>query len=516
MAVVGPNGVGKSSLLRLIAGEVKPTSGQIAVNPPAANIGLIHQEPARTNDTTVRQLLSARTGVTAATTEFEASTLALAADEAGSDDRFDQALAKWTSLGAADFDARLAKVGDDIGLAESTLDRPLPTLSGGEAARIGLATVLLSRFDLTMLDEPTNDLDAAGLDKLEQWVQEHQGGLVFVSHDRAFLANAAIEVFEIDEHSRSGRLFGGGWDAFLDEKAVARAHAEDEYQHYTDRRDQLKAQAKQKRDWVAKGTSKLKKNPDPDKHRNAYDKAQNEALAGKASATDRALERLVVVDKPWEGWDLQFTIATAQRSGSIVAALDNAVIGRGEFRLGPLTVEIRWADRVSITGPNGSGKSTLIEVLLGRLDPISGHAVLGSSVLLGELDQLRGAFHDGAKSLIDVITADGKLGIAEARSVLAKFGLAAAAVARPASSLSPGERTRAQLAMFQAMGVNCVVLDEPTNHLDLQAIEQLESALGNYEGTLILVSHDREFLNNVETTVQIDLTSGRAVNTLEP
>jgi len=508
MAVVGPNGVGKSSLLRLIAGEVKPTSGQMTVNPPAANIGLIHQEPDRASGTTVRQLLAARTGVSAAIAEFEASTLALAANEAGSDDRFDQALAKWTSLGAADFDARLAKVCDDIGLAESTLDRPLTTLSGGEAARIGLATVLLSRFDLTMLDEPTNDLDSAGLAKLEQWVHEHQGGLVFVSHDRAFLANAATEVFEIDQHSHSGRLFGGGWGAFLEEKAVARTHAEQEYQHYTDKRDHLKAQAQQKRDWVTKGTTRLKKNPDPDKHRNAHDKAQNEALAGKASATDRALERLVVVDKPWEGWDLQFTIAAVERSGSIVAALDKAVIGRDEFRLGPLTIEIRWADRVSITGPNGSGKSTLIDVLLGRLDPISGHALLGSSVVVGELDQLRGAFHDGAKSLVDVITADGQLGIAEARSVLAKFGLDATTVDRPASSMSPGERTRAQLAMFQARGVNCLVLDEPTNHLDLQAIEQLESALRNYEGTLILVSHDREFLKNTETTVQIDLTPG--------
>ncbi len=210
-------------------------------------------------------------------------------------------------------------------------------MSGGQAARVGLAVALLSRFDITLLDEPTNDLDLAGLAFLEDWVQRHSGGLVIVSHDRAFLERTVTSVLEIDEHDHTTSLFAGGWEAYIAERAVARSLAEERYATYVGERDRLAGRAQQQREWATKGRAKATRSPtDPDKFVRAHKIAQTEKLAGKAKATERAMERLDAVDKPWEGWQLRFDIAEAPRSATIVAAFDGAVLRRGEFVLGPL------------------------------------------------------------------------------------------------------------------------------------------------------------------------------------
>jgi ATPase subunit of ABC transporter with duplicated ATPase domains len=203
------------------------------------------------------------------------------------------------------------------------------------------------------------------------------------------------------------------------------------------------------------------------------------------------------------------TIAAAPRAGAIVATLRGATVHRGDFTLGPVDLQIDWADRVAITGPNGAGKSTLLAALLGRLTPDAGDAHLGPGVVVGEVDQARGAFV-GDEPLVDAFRA-ATPGMApeESRTLLAKFGLRSDHVLRPADTLSPGERTRAALALLQARGVNLLVLDEPTNHLDLPAIEQLESALDGYPGTLLLVTHDRRMLEAVHVNRRLAVSGGR-------
>jgi ATPase subunit of ABC transporter with duplicated ATPase domains len=191
-----------------------------------------------------------------------------------------------------------------------------------------------------------------------------------------------------------------------------------------------------------------------------------------------------------------------------VASLDAAVVRRGDFSLGPVDLQIGWADRVVVTGPNGGGKTTLLGALLGRLPLDSGRQSLGPGVRLGEVDQARGRFRGPASTLAVAEEATG-WPASEVRTLFAKFGLRADHVTRPAESLSPGERTRAGLALLQAVGVNCLVLDEPTNHLDLPAIEQLEEALAAYDGTLLLVSHDRRLLDAVAVTRRLSVASGR-------
>jgi ATPase subunit of ABC transporter with duplicated ATPase domains len=192
----------------------------------------------------------------------------------------------------------------------------------------------------------------------------------------------------------------------------------------------------------------------------------------------------------------------------VVIRLENAVVPRGSFTLGPVTLEIGWADRLALAGPNGSGKTTLVETVLGRLPLASGTRWMGPSVVVGELGQDRRILGGGGETVVDALMRVTGSALSEARSLLAKFGLSAGAALGHPASLSPGERTRAELAAFAALGVNFLVLDEPTNHLDLPAIEQLESALEGFDGTLLLVSHDRRLLETVKLDRRLELGPG--------
>jgi len=247
---------------------------------------------------------------------------------------------------------------------------------------------------------------------------------------------------------------------------------------------------------------------DSDKLTRKFRQDASEKQAAKARQTERRIERLEEVAEPRKEWQLQMEIAAAPRGGSVVARLDAAVLHRGDFTFGPVTAQVDVGDRLVITGSNGSGKTTLLALLLGGLVPDSGGARLGSGVAVGEVDQARRLFA-GNESLVQAFgAAVPEWADAEVRTLLAKFGLGAAHVGRSAASLSPGERTRAALALLAARGVNLLVLDEPTNHLDLPAIEQLEQAVQDFTGTVLLVTHDRRMLDTVRATRRWVLDAG--------
>jgi ATPase subunit of ABC transporter with duplicated ATPase domains len=505
IGVVGANGSGKSTLLAALAGHLPPTSGTVSVSPPDATVGLLRQEAPPSDETTVRGLLHDRTGVTAAQRELDGATQALSVGEPEADDRYALALERWLHLGAADLDARIGETWHDLGLDLELLDLDPSRLSGGQAASTALAALVLSRFDVLLLDEPTNDLDLDGLARLESFVLTSSVPMVLVSHDRWFLERTVTDVVELHEHHHTASRYGGGWQAYLDERSTAARHATEAYDTYRDQRARLTERARRQREWSVTGERKAAKNPtDNDKFVRRWNMESSEQLASKAKATERAIDRLDVVDKPWEGWQLHLTVARAERSGDDVARLSAAVVERGVFHLGPVDVSVSWAERIAIAGSNGSGKSTLIEALLGRLPLVSGSQWRGPGVVVGELDQARRQFLDG-RPLIDGFDSATGLGSSESRSILAKFGLGADDVLRPADELSPGERTRASLAVMMSNGSNLLVLDEPTNHLDLPAIEQLEQALDTWDGTLLLVTHDRRFLDAVRIERTIDM-----------
>jgi ATPase subunit of ABC transporter with duplicated ATPase domains len=505
LGVVGPNGVGKTTLLRLLAGQDRPDRGSINATPPTLRVGYLAQEPER-RDESVLEHLSRRTGVTAAEAELERAAAALAdAPDAGAD-AYAEALDAYLAVGGPDLEVRARATCDDVGLAPRLLDASMRVLSGGEAARASLAAILLSRYEVLLLDEPTNDLDFAGLERLEAFVDGLPGGVVLVSHDRAFLERTVTRVLELDEHTRSSTEYGGGWLGYLDARTTARRHAEEDYATYRAERGRLEQRARTQREWAVQGTRAAKKDTsEKDKNIRHFRAATSEKQAAKARATREMIDRLDVVEKPWEGWDLRFQVANAPRSGDVVMRMHDAVVERGSFTLGPVDLEIGWRDRVAIVGRNGSGKTTLLLALLGRLPLTAGERSMGTSVVVGEMDQARAGF-SGDQPLLEAFIAATALPLAEARSLLAKFGLGAEHVVRQAATLSPGERTRAVLARFAAQGVNCLVLDEPTNHLDLEAIEQLEQALAGYDGTLLVVTHDRRLLEALELTRAVSAT----------
>ncbi|NKT41520.1 ATP-binding cassette domain-containing protein [Rhodococcus hoagii] len=508
IGLVGANGAGKSTLLTTVAGVGNADiEGTVTLSPPDATVGYLAQEPDRIEGETVLEFLGRRTGVIAAETAMNAAAESLAD---GGEDLYSPALDKWLALGGADLAERAEKVLADLGL-DVTGDAHMTDLSGGQAARAGLASLLLSRYDVLLLDEPTNDLDLPGLEQLEQFVAETRTALVVVSHDREFLARTVTGIVELDLAQQQIAVYDGGYESYLAEREVARRHAREAYDEYAGNLSALEDRAQMQRNWLEHGVRNARrkaKGGDADKMGRKARAESTEKQAAKARQTQRRIERLEVVEEPRKEWELRMEIAAAPRSGAVVATLSGAVVRRDAFTFGPVTAQIDWGDRILVTGPNGSGKSTLLKVLLGKLPPDEGTATLGSGVAVGEIDQARGLF-EGDEPLADAFgTQVPGWPEADVRTLLAKFGLKGHHVLRSAASLSPGERTRAALALLQARGVNLLVLDEPTNHLDLPAIEQLEQAMESFTGTLLLVTHDRRMLGTMRHTRRWHMDGG--------
>ncbi len=450
IGLIGPNGAGKSTLLRLLAGLDTPDAGTIRRSPPSLAVGHLPQERDPLPGETLLAYLARRTGVGDAAERMDRLAARLEAEPelAGA---YSDALEAFLARGGGDLEARAGVALAELGLGVE-LHRPRTALSGGEAARAALASILLSRFDVLLLDEPTNDLDFAGLARLEAFLTGFAGSAVIVSHDRAFLDRMMTRIVELDEWTHGAREYAGGWSEYEAERARRLARKS---------KDVKKAYAKK-------------------------------------------LDRLERVDKPYEPWELRLGLAAAARSGDVVVRLERAVVERGSFRLGPLDLEVGWGERLALTGPNGSGKTTLLDAVLGRQPLAAGKRWAGPGVVLGELEQRRATF-SGRERLLDAFVGESGWIVEDARTLLAKFDLGADDVLRAGDSLSPGERTRAVLALLSARGVNCLVLDEPTNHLDVEAIEELERALGGYDGTVLLVTHDRLFLERFGATRMLDL-----------
>jgi ATPase subunit of ABC transporter with duplicated ATPase domains len=508
IGVVGANGAGKSTLLRILAGVDLPQQGMLSLAPSDAFIGWLPQEHERTAGDTIAAYIARRTGCAQATLEMEQGAEALASGTPGSDDAYSRAFDRWMASGAADLDDRIPAVLADLGL-DVGADAMMTGLSGGQAARVALAALLLSRFDVVLLDEPTNDLDLDGLARLEAFVQGLRGGVVLVSHDREFLARCVTTVVELDVAQNTVAVYDGGYESFLEERAVAKRHARERYEEFAATKADLVARARTQREWSSQGVrNAMRKNPDNDKIRRAASTESSEKQAQKVRQMESRIARLDEVEEPRKEWQLQFNIGQAPRSSSVVATLLGAVAKQGGFTLGPVNVQLNAGERIGITGPNGAGKSTLLRLLLGTQPPDDGDASMGVSVAVGEIDQAR-ALLEGNRRLADAVEAVlPDWATADVRTLLAKFGLKADHTGRTVDSLSPGERTRAALALLQARGVNLLVLDEPTNHLDLPAIEQLEEALESYDGALLLVTHDRRLLENVRLDARWHVDNG--------
>ena len=505
IGLLGPNGVGKSTLLRVMAGLESPDGGSLERSPASITVGLLEQEPARDPGAglgeTLGDSLARLTGVGAA-----ADSLARAAanmtDDLATIQAYADALDRFDRLGGHDFDVRAATVAADLGF--DRLDVAMDRLSGGQRTRAALAAIVLARFDVLLLDEPTNNLDAPGLARLEAFVQGFPGGIVVVSHDRAFLDACVRRFVELDPFTRRAGEFTGTWSEYVEQRELRRRQRQEAHDAALAERARLQRRAHEIRQEAAGAEGRAKRSDDPDKFVRFGKIAGAQGHAAGAVKLERQLERIEVPDAPRARWTLHMDLAPATRGSDLVARLAGAVVEHGTFRLGPLDLDIARRDRIALVGPNGAGKSTLLHTIAGDLGLAAGVRTIGPSIVPGMLDQDRDWFLTGDDLLSMVARTTGLHG-AEARRLLATFELGADDVTRPAMELSPGERTRATLAVLTARHTNLLLLDEPTNHLDLAAIEELERALAGYEGTFVIASHDRRLLETIGITRTIEL-----------
>jgi ATPase subunit of ABC transporter with duplicated ATPase domains len=497
IGLVAPNGGGKTTLLRLLAGLEVPDAGTVSLAPEGLTAGYLPQERDLAADETLLGYLARRTGVGPAEAELRGASTALAGAAAAADDRYAAALERFLALGGGDLESRARAVCAELGLPVA-LERAIGGLSGGEQARAALASILLTRFDLLLLDEPTNDLDFDGLERLERFLDGYHGALVVVSHDRAFLDRIVSRIVSIEPGTHRVREWAGNWSDYEAARDAERAAAYGRFEEAHERRRSLRELLSKRRSEArARGGSLAKET-------GGADRRGTHALQTKVRQAERLLERNELPEKPFEPWELRLTLTAGDRPGDLVARLAGAVAERGAFQLGPIDVDLAPRERVAVTGRNGSGKSTLLGMLLGELPLVAGSRAVGPRTVIGALGQDRSTYA-GDEPLLAAFRRRTGLRLEPARTLLAKFGLGSDHIARSCDTLSPGERTRASLAELQALGVNLLVLDEPTNHLDLEAIEQLEAALADYDGTLVVVSHDRRFLATVAPTRELNL-----------
>jgi ATPase subunit of ABC transporter with duplicated ATPase domains len=496
IGLVGPNGVGKTTLLRIVAGLESPDTGTVTRAPERLTVGYLEQERSAELDISVLTTLARRTGIADAERVLEESARALA-EGRSAEDEYAAALDRLVALGAESFEARAGATCAALGLGVD-LDRQLSGLSGGEAARVALAAILLSRFDVLLLDEPTNDLDFKGLERLERFLGGYRGALVVVSHDREFLDRTVDRIASIEPDRRRVREWAGGWSDYEAARDTERAAALAEFEQAQLRRRRLTELLSTRRSEArSKGASLGDKT-------GGADRRATHALETKVRQAERLLDRNELPDKPFQPWELKLTLQAGRRPSDLVLQLSGAAARRGAFRLGPVDIDLTPRERLSIAGPNGAGKSTLLGMLLGDVPLTGGERRVGRRTVIGTIGQERVGYA-GAAPVVDELLARTGLARVDARTLLAKFGLGQDHIGRSCSSLSPGERTRAHLAELQARGVNVLILDEPTNHLDLEAVEQLENALVDYDGTLVVVSHDRRFLERIAPTRELAL-----------
>jgi ATPase subunit of ABC transporter with duplicated ATPase domains len=554
IGVLGRNGAGKSTLLRVLAGLEAPTEGTVEVSPPRLTVGYLPQEPDELPGETVAACLRRRTGVAAAEAAMD-STLAATQERPEPPElaAYDDALSRFLALGGDDHDARAPRVLAQVGLdPDRVLDLAAASLSGGERVKLGLAAILLARFDVLLLDEPTNNLDFDGLDRLERFVAAERadgdsggggGGVVLVSHDRAFLTATTTQVAELDLVSHRLNGYGGGYESYLEERRRRREQAYAHYEEVEQERTRLEASIRRRKEWSV--SRRGMRTTDHDKALAGRRKERATAAASGARALERRIEQLGTPEKPWEGWELRMSLKAARRSGDVVSTLSGARVRLGDFQFGPVDLDVGWRDRLAVTGPNGAGKTTLLRLLTGKLTPDAGLARLGSGVVVGYLGQERGPLGPGgtsspprrpggaragpsgaasppgpgtdgspaagakAATLLERVGDEADLLPEQARSLLAKFDLGAEHAGRSLADLSPGERSRASLAILMARGTNLLILDEPTNHLDLDAVEELEAALAGFDGTLLVVTHDRRMLASLRVTRRLAVSAGK-------
>jgi len=488
IGLVGPNGQGKTTLLKLLAGIEQPSAGMIS-RARGLRVGYLPQDPPPAGGRTLyADLLSifADLQAQAAVLRSLEQQMEEAHDEAEMEqllERYGVLQARFELAGGYRYEVRIRQVLSGLGFDARDYDQPLAQLSGGQRTRALLARLLLEEPDLLLLDEPTNHLDLQAREWLEETLLQWKGALVVVAHDRYFLDRVVTRIWELAR----GRLeaYRGNYSHFVAQRAQ--------------RREAQRRLWQRQQEHISETEEFIRRNMAGQRTREAQGRL-------------RRLERFKaeeMIDRPQEQRQIRLDITTRIRSGDLVLATKGLVVGYTPEA--PLfscpDLEIRRGQTVALIGPNGAGKTTFVKTILGEVPPLAGRIRLGASVEIGYLAQMQAGLDPGQTVLDAILAVAPRLSIEEARTFLGRFLFSGDDVFQTIATLSGGQRSRVALARLALRGANLLILDEPTNHLDVDSQEILQDVLRQFPGTILLVTHDRYLVEALATHVW-DLRDG--------
>ncbi len=501
VGLIGPNGCGKTTLLRIIIGQETPDAGSVRLSPPSARLGYLAQAfEYNPTDTVGQAMWQARGSLDTARQRMQALAAAMATAQGEALERamagYGEAQAAFEALGGYDMGHRIEAILDGLGLAQVDQETPVEILSGGQKTRLGLARLLLAEPQLLLLDEPTNHLDMEALEWLEGFLRSYAGAVIIVSHDRTFLDNTVTRILELDPITHTATEYPGDYTAYA---AAKERELETQWQMYGDQQDRI-AQYERA---IGRLRGQAMNIENTTVH--FYWRKQALKIARRAVTQARRLQRLLEsedrVDKPRPVWEMKLDFADTPAAGQEVLALEDLGMSFGERSLFQgANLLLRQGERIALLGPNGSGKTTLLRIITGELAPTSGRARLGANVRLGYYSQEQENL-DEQSTPLEEIRRTGAFSETDARSFLHYFLFAGDDVFVPVGDLSYGERARLALAKLVAGGCNLLLLDEPINHLDIPSRENFERAIAEYSGTLLMVVHDRYLVERMATGI---------------
>lgn len=509
IALVGLNGVGKSTLLRLIAGQETPDRGEIVLGRRTVVSYLSQEISEEECDETTLGYLRRMSSID--TLESEMRELEGDLEDEKKLEHYGELRERYDRMDGYTFDKRAARALAGLGIHGAYLGRVLSSLSGGERRRVALTAALLSEADLLLLDEPTNDLDLPGILFLESYIRKSRSAVIVASHDRAFLDAVSGKVLEIDSGFRTTRMWTGNYSTYFREKSEELRREREEHDRHEEERERLRVSADTKREWARKGSEQTM--PDKDRmsqgfHRDRAERkfgAAAKAITGRSKKVKRIDIRdprdpLSVFFRPSEGEETDITLSGA-----------SAKYESG-FSIGVIDLDIPGGTRLALLGRNGAGKSTILRMLTGTLPLSSGSVEYGADARLGVLSQENDALPVDRTAIEWFMESTPIETETDVVRFLGAFLLSSDALSFPMRELSPGERMRLSLGHLTATGANVLVLDEPTNHLDLEAVEALGSAIDLFPGTVILVSHDRAFLESLDFDAVYSVDAGKMIS----
>lgn len=480
VGLLGPNGCGKTTLLRILTGVVHPDEGEVVVA-PGRRLGLISQIPVYPTGYTVEDVLDTAFAPLQKL-EKELNELSRRMENGESDStllsRYDKLSAAFQAGGGYETDTGKNKVCNGLSIPQDMRDRPFDMLSGGEKTRVNLARLILEDTDILLLDEPTNHLDLRATEWLEEYLERFKGTVLAVSHDRYFLDKVVRRVVEIQEGR--AEFYSGNYSFYVVEKERRYEEKLRQYEKEQAKIQQLEKAAEQLRIWAYSGNDKIFK---------------------RAQSMEKRIERIRQTDKPKKDRKMEARFGEREFRGDEVLSIKG--LGKsfgGRCLFSDVNLEVEGGERIALLGDNGAGKSTLIKIIMGEEEPDGGKVRLGPTVRIGYLPQIIRFAHP-ERSLVDTMLYDLDCTAQTARNRLASFKFRGEDVFKQVSALSGGEQSRLRLCMLMDSKINLLILDEPTNHLDIQSREWIEEAVEEYEGNLLFVSHDRYFIDRFATRI---------------